>query len=210
MSIATTLASLAHAVLVMVSPGVWEAIFGMVTFIPSLTLHTTIPNLQLTTDVSFTGGASAAVAIIVCNMSVIIPATLRALGVGDPFMQEDTADPHFSSIKMARTTSTRIELGLSTIHGTAITDSDESEGTTVGATSPSQQHSVNLSTKDDRKHQLKTQVSDGSIRNSGTTKVVPLADESCLADSLEHVRSLPAKDRQDVYVNGKDGENNNT
>jgi len=31
MSIATTLASLAHAILVMVSPGVWEIIFGMVT-----------------------------------------------------------------------------------------------------------------------------------------------------------------------------------
>ena len=46
----------------------------------------------------------AAVAVVECNMSIIIPAILRALGIGDPFMQEDTVNPKFS---------TGVEIGLS-------------------------------------------------------------------------------------------------
>lgn len=98
-SIATTLASLARAILVLVGRQslVWW---------PSIPCD--VPNLQLTTDVfsSFTGSVSVAVATILCNMSVIIPAILHALGVGDPFMQEDTVDSNYSAIEMARMTST--------------------------------------------------------------------------------------------------------
>ena len=210
-SIATTLASLVHAVLVVVKPGVWEAIFGTAALGPLLTLYI-IPNLQLTADMfsSFIGGVSAAVAIIVCSMSVIIPAVLRALGVGDPFMQEDTVDPNFSTIEMARATSTGIELGLPTTRGTAITDSDESEET-VDAVASLQRHSVNLYAKGDWKHQLTTQVSDGSLKNSSTTKAVPLADESSVTDSSVLVKSLLAKlPDTEVDVEDKDGESDNT
>ena len=116
---------------------------------------------------------SVAVSIIVCNMSVIIPAVLRAVGVGDPFMQEDTADPNFSTIEMAHTASTRIELGLPKTRGTAVTDSDESDGT-LDAAASLQQHTVNFNVKSDPKHQITTQASDGSLRDSSTTEVVPL------------------------------------
>ena len=46
-----------------------------------------VSNSQLTKYASFlfTGIVEVAVAITVRNMSVIIPAVLRALGVGDPF-----------------------------------------------------------------------------------------------------------------------------
>ena len=47
MSIATTLASLAHAVLAIVKPGVLEAIFGTVTLALSFKSHG-LPNHQLT------------------------------------------------------------------------------------------------------------------------------------------------------------------
>jgi len=151
-----------------------------------------------------------AVAIIVCNMSVIIPAVLRALGVGDPFMREDTVDLNFSTIEMARMTSTRIELGLPTTRGMAITDSDESEGT-VGAVTSLQQHSINLCVKDEQKRQLTTHASDGSLRNLSTTKVVSLADRSGDTDSLVKMRSLPAKKWPDIEVDAedKDGKSNN-
>ena len=173
---------------------------------PSLTLCI-ISNLQLTMVIlSLTGGASVAVAIVVCNMSVIIPAILRALDVGDPFMQEDTVDPNYSTIEMARATSTRIELGLPTTRGTAITDSDESEGT-VGAAASLQRHSVNLGTKVGRKHQLTTQTSDGSLSNSSTTKIVQLADGSNVTASSVQVKSLPVKKWPDIEVDveEKDG-----
>jgi len=148
-----------------------------------------------------------AVAIIVCNMSVIIPAVLRALGAGDPFMQEDTVDPNYSTIVMARMTSTRIELGLPTTRGTVITGSDESEGT-IGAAESLRRHSVNLRVKGDREHQLTTQASDWS---STMTKVIPLADEPSVADSLVQVGSSSTKKWLDVEVDveGKDGKNNN-
>ena len=152
----------------------------------------------------FIGGVSAAVAIIVCNMSVIIPATLRALGVGDPFMREDTVDPNYSTIEIARMSSTRVGLGLPTSRGTAITDSDESEAT-VGVVAFLQRHSVNLCVKDDRKHQLLTQTSDGSLRSSTTTKVaLSLADEPSGTDSLVQVRSLPANMRPDIEADLED------
>jgi len=125
-------------------------------------------------------------------MSVIIPAILRALNVGDPFMQEDTVGPNFStSIEIARMTSTRIELGLLNIHSTGVTDSGESEGAIETVASRQRRDSVGLGVKDDRKHQITTQTSDGSLGNSRTTKVVPLADESDITDSLAQVRSLP-------------------
>jgi len=130
-----------------------------------------------------------AVSIIVCNMSVIIPAILRALDVGDPFMREDTVDPNFSSVEIVRmTSSTRIELGLPKASGTATTDGDGSEGTnrTVAF-----QDSVGLGVEDDHKHRLTTQGSDLSLGDLKTTKVVPLAADSDVADSLTRVGCLP-------------------
>jgi len=47
MSIVATLASVGHAVMVMVSPGVWEGIFGAVTLVLSLIYHA-LQNSQLT------------------------------------------------------------------------------------------------------------------------------------------------------------------
>ncbi|KAF9645862.1 hypothetical protein BDM02DRAFT_3119545 [Thelephora ganbajun] len=151
MSIATTMASLTHAVLVMVRPGVLEAIFG---------------------------GVEAAVSVIVCSMSVIIPAILRGLDVGNPFMREDTVDPHFSTgVEIARMTLTRVELGLSTAHVTVITDSDDSEGAISAVVTGQRRDSVCLNEKNDQKHRLTMQASDGSLGMS-TAKAIPLVDES--------------------------------
>ena len=120
------------------------------------------------------GGVEAAVSITVCNMSVIIPAIFRVLGVGDPFMREDTVDPNFSTIEMAPVSLTRIELGLSKTHSAAVvTNSDESEGV-VGMAASLQQHSINTDGKDDRKHRLVRQASDRSFGDSNAAKVVPL------------------------------------
>ncbi|SRR5258705_5628043 len=132
---------------------------------------------------SFSAGAvSVAVAIIVSNMSVIIPAILRALGVGDPFMQEDTVDPNFSTIEMAPTTSTKIiELGLPKTHGTGITNSNGSEGDIDMVVF--RQHSGDLGVRDDHKHRLTMKASDMTL-GSSNTKVTPLDDEPDAADSL--------------------------
>jgi hypothetical protein len=130
----------------------------------------------------------AAVSIIVCSMSVIIPAILRALGVGDPFMQEDTVEMDLStSIDIARI-GTTIELGLSIARDTVITDSDESEGPTVSR----RQDYVDFNGKDDRKHRLTAQASDGSLGNSKAVKVIPLSNEYDIADSPAQARSTPA------------------
>jgi len=129
------------------------------------------------------------VAIIVSNMSVIIPAILRALDVGDPFMQEDSVDPNFSTIEMARATSTTIGLGLPKTRGTAVTENDESEGA-ISMVTFGRQDSGDLGPKDDHKHRLTMQVSDISL-GSSNTKVVPLADESDTAGSLAKGKNLP-------------------
>jgi hypothetical protein len=60
-SLATTFAALAHAVLVIRLPGIWEAIIGAL---------------------------EAGVALAVCNLSVIVPAIARLLG-GDPEKYQD-------------------------------------------------------------------------------------------------------------------------
>jgi len=163
----------------------WSSqVFGRQSLVRWLSIPCDVPNLQLTIDVfsSFTGGVSVVVAIIVCNMSVIIPAMLRALGAGNPFMQDDTVDLNYNTIEMACTTSTRIELGLPTTRGTAITESDESEGS-VGAVTSLQQHSVNLCVKEDRKCQLDAGL--GRVAQElSTTKIVPLADDPSFTGSL--------------------------
>jgi len=93
-------------------------------------------------------------------------------------MQEDTVDPNFSTgVEIARMTLTRVELGLPGTRGTVLTDSDESEGAS-GTVVSQRRGSVDLGTKDDHKHQL-------------TTKVIPLADEPYVTDSLARVRGLP-------------------
>ena len=136
-----------------------------------------------------TGGVEAAVSVIVCSMSVIIPAVLRVLGVGDPFMREDTVDPNFTTgVEIARMSSmTRIELGLPGSGNTALTDSDESEGATGTAVSL-RRDSVDFGTKGNHKHQL-------------TMKIVPLADVCDVTDSLTQMRSVPA-----VVEKGRDVE----
>lgn len=128
--------------------------------------------------------------IIVCNMSVVIPAVLRVLGVGDPFMRDDTMDPSTSTIEIARAPSTTIELTLPTSWRTALTDSDESQGTIGMVTS--RRGSVDLGVEDDQKHRLTTQPSDGSLGSFKSRKVVPLVDESDIADSLVQAGGSPA------------------
>ena len=160
----------------------------------------------------FTGGVEVAVSIIVCSMSVIIPAILRALGVGDPFMREDTVDPNLSTgMEMARITSTGIELGLPMTRATAITDSDESEGTLAGMAVSRQRLSIDLGVKDDRKHHLTPQVSDASLGNVNMVKVVPLDDECDITDSLAQVRDLPVvKKHRDIEADAEEDTENST
>jgi len=125
----------------------------------------------------FIAGVEVAVSIIVCSMSVIIPAILRALGVGDPFMREDTVDPNFSTVEIVCMTSTKIELGLLKTGGTANTDSAESEGA-VGAVASRRRATVDLDAEDDQEHRLATQTSDVSLRNLERMKVVSRACET--------------------------------
>jgi len=123
-------------------------------------------------------------------MSVIIPAILRALGVGDPFMREDTVDMNLSStsVDIARINTTRIELGLPIARGTIIMDSDEFEGPMASR----RRDLVDLDMKDDKKHRLTAQASGGSLGSSKTTKALPLADECDITDPLAQVGSTPA------------------
>jgi len=159
------------------------------------------------------GIPEAVVSVIVCNMSVVIPAILRVLGVGDSFMQEDTVTPNFGTdIEIVRMSSGGIELSLPTSRSTEITDSTKSEGA-IGAVGSREQALVNLDAKGDRKHRLTTQVSDGSLGNLEPTKVVPLVDESDITDSLAQVGGLSAvKKDQDIEtgVGGRDMKSDST
>lgn len=85
-------------------------------------------------------------------MSVIIPAVLRALGVGDPFMQEDTVESNFSTIKIARTTSTGISLGLSKTPNATIPGEEANVVDTVGS---HQLGSADSNPTGDQRHQLR-------------------------------------------------------
>lgn len=157
MSIATTMSSVVHAVLVLVKPGVWEAIFG---------------------------GVEAAVSVTVCNTTVIIPAVLRLLGVGDPFMREDTVDPKFStSFDVAPMTLTRVEFTLPTSSGTRTTDSAKSEGGN-GTVVFQQQSSVDSDAGNDQKYRPMTwRTSSGSLRNLKLMDVVLPIDDADITDS---------------------------
>jgi len=158
-------------------------------------------------------GVEVAVSIIVCSMSVIIPAILRALGVGDPFMREDTVDPNFSTVEIVRMTSTKIELGLPKTGHTTNTDSAESEG--AASVMVSQRRvTVDLDAEDDEKHRLATQTSDVSLGNLKRMEVVSeLAGEPDATDSLAQVRSLPVVTKdQDVEagIKGRHAKSNST
>lgn len=61
-----------------------------------------------------------AVSIIVCNMSVVIPAILRLLGVDDSFIQEIAFDLSLSTVEIAHVVSLSIELGIPETHEAAI------------------------------------------------------------------------------------------
>jgi len=173
-SIVTTIASVTHAVMVMDRPGIMEAIFGCV---------------------------EATVSVIVSSMSVIIPAILRALDVGDPFMQEDTVEPGFTTtVEIARMTLTRVELGLPTAHAINIAGRDDLEGVDGSIqTTKKRRDSVGLDERDDHKHRLTTQASDGSLGTS-VTKIVSRTDEcDVLGPQAFEVMSLPTvKKHRDV------------
>ena len=121
-------------------------------------------------------------------MSVIIPAILRALDVGDPFMQEDTVGPGFTStVEIAPMTLTRVELGLPTTRPVDDSGSDDCEGV-IGSVTPK----GGLDEKDDQKHRLTTQVSDGSLGTLVATGSMSHADECDVpATKSFEVRSLP-------------------
>ena len=138
----------------------------------------------------FTAGVEAAVSIIVCSMSVIIPAVLRALGAGDPFMREDTVDMDLNpTIHIARANTTSIELGLPMAHGTVITDSDESDGPMASQ----RRDLVDLDLKDDKGYRLTGQASDASPENPRTVKDLPLVVHECdITDLSAEARTAPA------------------
>ena len=171
-----------------------------VRYVPALTSHA-FPNARLTAYAfsSFvTGTVEIVVSLLVCNMSVIIPAILRVLGAGDPFMREDTVVPNFSSIEIAHAATTKIELGLPKTRGTAITDSS---GT--GTMGSQQLRSADFDAKDDRKYKFTMQSSEGSLGNLSTGKPVPLGGDSDGADSLVQPGGLTAaKKHQDDIETG--------
>lgn len=153
----------------MVKQGVEEAMIGTVTPVPSesITYHLSV----------FSGGVNSAVAIAVCNMTVVIPAILRALGVGDPFMREDTVSPDSCiGVPAARGTSTVIELGFRTSCVMEITD----KGTASSATS----RQPDLDVKGDQKHRLTMQTSDVSLGDYKSMAVGSVVGESDSADSF--------------------------
>jgi hypothetical protein len=135
----------------------------------------------------------AAVSVIVSSMSVIIPAILRALDVGDPFMQEDTVDPGFgTTVEIARMTLTRVELGLPITHAVGVAGRGDREGVIGSGTPKKRRDSVGLESKEDQKHRLTTQVSDESLGTSVTTKIASHADECDASPQAFEVGSLPA------------------
>jgi len=138
-------------------------------------------------------------------MSVIIPAVLRSLGVGDPFMQQDTVDPGLSTgVEIAHTSSTRIELGLPTTVSTAVWASDDSE-VDIGRTAPRwRRDSVDFGAKEDKDHRLTMQTSEASLGNLKAKQVVrEPADERDITDSIVQVRSLPATNQdRDIEERG--------
>ena len=129
-------------------------------------------------------------AIIVSNMSVIIPAILRALGVGDPFMQEDTVDPRFSTgVDIAPATSTTIELAFPTCTGTDTTAGSKSRGEVTVVVS--HRASDDLDTKDGCDHRLAMQASDCLRGSPKSMKIEPPADGSDVPDPSAQTKSLP-------------------
>lgn len=136
--------------------------------------------------------------VIVSSMPVIIPAILRALDVGDPFMQEDTVDPGFTTtIEIARMTLTRVELGLPVVHIVRNTGNGDREGVHGPASPKKQRDSVGLDEKEDQKHRLTTQFSDGSLGTSVTTKIAS-HDGECEVPGLQasEAGSVPAIEKQ--------------
>ena len=132
--------------------------------------------------------------VIVCSMSVIIPAILRALDVGDPFMQEDTVDPGYTTtVEISPMTLTRVELGLPTTHvPTVAGNNDRSRATSTAI--PQKRDSVgSVDEMRDHEHRLTPQNSDDSLGTSVETKVALHSDESDITDYRAfQVRSSPA------------------
>jgi hypothetical protein len=125
---------------------------------------------------------------MVCSMSVIIPAILRALGVGDPFMQTDSVDPGSNStIEIVGRSLTGVGLGPLITHVVAVTGSDEPEEA-AGAVTPRKSRSlIGSDARDDQRCRLVTQIPDGSLGTSVMTKVISRTDECDITDSLPRV-----------------------
>ena len=121
--------------------------------------------------------------VIVCSMSVIIPAILRTLDVGDPFMQEDTVDPGFTTtVNIAPMTLTRVELGSPTTHVPAVAG-NISRSTVTNTAIPHKRESIgSVGEMQGQKHRLMPQVSGDSLGTSVETKVALRSDECDITD----------------------------
>jgi len=85
-------------------------------------------------------------------------------------------------------TSMKIKLGLPNTHSTATTDVTDPEGA-IGTVTSRRGGTVDLDVKEDWKHRLVMQTSDGSLGILKKAKVVPLVDECGITDPLAQVRS---------------------
>lgn len=128
-------------------------------------------------------------------MSVIIPAILRALDVGDPFMQEDTVDPGFTTtVEIAPMTLTRVELGLPIAHVSAVAGNNNCpRGANANTAAPQKRDSIgSVDELQGHEHRLTLQASDDSLGTSVETKVELPSDECDITDYRAfQARSLP-------------------
>lgn len=114
--------------------------------------------------------------VMVCSMSVIIPAILRALDVGDPFMQEDTVDPGFTTtVDIVPMTLTRVELGLPL--------PNNSRPRATNTATPHKRDSIgSVGETRGQRHRLTLQVSGDSLGTSVETKVALDSDKCDVTD----------------------------
>ena len=150
---------------------------------------------------SFLGGVEAAVSITVCSTPVIIPAVLRALGAGDPFMREDAVDSQYSTgLEIARMTFATVELNLPTSGSTRTTDSAKLKGG-IDTLVSRQQNPADSDVGGDQKYRILTRISSGPLGGlKPTTVVLPIGD-SDTADSL-----CSPVEKKDLDSEGETGE----
>ena len=154
-------------------PGVMEAILSAISLVTTGLENSHSPH-------DFTGGVEAAVSVIASSMSVILPAILRALDVGDPFMQLDTVELEIAtSVEIARcTTLMSVELGvnLQTARVAAVAGDESREEAFSDTTTLQERDLGNLDERRYPKYLLTKKISDGLLGTSITTKVPPLSE----------------------------------